>query len=170
MKKLLIITACFVFQQGFTIFGQDSACTSPENSQFDFWLGEWNLDWKTENNEQRFGTNVVSKILGGCVIEENFSTSDNSITGKSFSVYNPNKKIWQQTWVDNTGLYLDFTGGFEDGKMILSKVLIAKDGRKFDIRMVFNNIRQNEFWWHWEQSTDEGKTWSLLWLIHYKRK
>jgi len=169
MKILFFTSVCLVFQQGF-IFGQDSACSSPEYSQFDFWIGEWNLEWKNEKNELWTGTNIVSKTLGGCVIEENFSTSDKSFIGKSFSVYNANKKFWQQTWVDNTGIYLDFNGGFEDGKMILSRVLIAKDGKKFNQRMVYNNIRPNEFWWHWEQSTDDGKTWNLLWLIHYTRK
>jgi hypothetical protein len=168
--KVILLTAVSLILQHECIFSQDSACSSPESSQFDFWLGEWNLDWRNENNEPGTGRNYVSKILGGCVIEENFSTSDNSFTGKSFSVYNPNKKCWQQTWVDNTGIYLDFTGGFADDKMILSRELITKDGRKFIQRMVFHNIKQNEFLWNWEQSTDDGKTWNLLWMIHYTRK
>lgn len=152
------------------IVAQDSACSSPESRQFDFWIGEWKLEWTTEDNQPGTGTNVVQKILGSCVIEENFSTSDKSFVGKSFSVYNPNKKLWQQTWVDNTGIYLDFTGGLDDGKMILSRLLTTKDGKVFNQRMVFHNIRQNEFWWNWEQSTDDGKTWNLLWMIHYSRK
>jgi len=36
--------------------------------------------------------------------------------------------------------------------------------------MVYQNISRNEFDWSWEQSLDSGKTWKVLWPIHYKRK
>ena len=36
--------------------------------------------------------------------------------------------------------------------------------------MVYQNISRNEFDWSWEQSFDSGKTWKVLWPIHYKRK
>jgi hypothetical protein len=45
----------------------------------------------------------------------------------------------------------------------------ARDGKQIRQRMVFKNIRGNEFDWSWERSEDGGKTWQVQWPIHYKR-
>src|SRR5438445_581393 len=77
---------------------------------------------------------------------------------------------WKQTWVDNEGGYLDFIGEFKDGQMVLAREAVRRDGSKVQQRMVFKNIGRNEFDWSWERSLDGGKTWEVLWPIHYKRK
>jgi hypothetical protein len=77
---------------------------------------------------------------------------------------------WKQTWVDNQGSYLDFTGEFKDGQMILGREVQKKDGTKIMQRMVFKNITPNSFDWSWEASNDGGKTWQVQWPIHYTRK
>ena len=146
-------------------------CSAPEAGQFDFWIGDWNLEWRDQKGEILHGSNSVRKILGSCVIEENFKDeAAPPFMGKSHSVYNNKISKWQQTWVDNQGGYLDFTGGFSDGKMILSRALISKNGTKIRQRMVFFNISKDSFTWDWENSTDDEKTWNLLWRINYKRK
>ena len=86
------------------------------------------------------------------------------------SVYVPRLKKWKQTWVDNSGGYLDFTGEFETGKMILSRDFFNKDGKKISQRMVYYNINKESFDWNWERSMDDGKTWKVMWKIHYSRK
>lgn len=166
MNKVLVL----LFFSSILIYSQDKPCTSPDASQFDFWIGEWKLDWKNQEGETEYGTNTITRTLGGCVFEENFSASDGSFSGRSFSVYNPNKKLWLQTWVDNAGGYLNFTGGYAGGKMILSRKAINKDGKEILQRMVFYDISSNELWWNWESSRDDGKSWNLLWKIHYERK
>ena len=155
------------------VTAQDTApapCSSEEARLFDFWVGEWELDWVDAEGKAGTGTNRIEKVLGGCVIQENFSTSDGSFKGMSVSTYNPALKKWQQTWVDNNGSYLDFTGGFEDGKMTLSRELITKDGKKIMQRMIFFDIKEDAFTWNWEGSQDGGATWNLQWQINYKRK
>jgi hypothetical protein len=52
---------------------QQAPCKSPESSQFDFWLGEWECSWKDAKGETKKGSNKINKILGSCVIEENFN-------------------------------------------------------------------------------------------------
>lgn len=145
-------------------------CSTPEATQFDFWIGTWEGSWQNENGVTEKGTNVISKILGSCVVEENFSTEDGTFIGKSVSVYNSYKKSWQQTWVDNSGAYLDFTGGLDGDRMIMSRKSARKDGSPGLNRMVFYDITKNDFQWNWESSIDDGKTWTLLWKIHYVRK
>ena len=134
----------------------------PEN-QFDFWLGKWDVTW----GEGERGTNHVLRIMDDKVIQENFSAP--SFNGMSVSVYDKERKVWCQTWVDNNGTYLDFTGTFNDGKMILQRDAIVR-GEACKQRMVWYEIQTDNFEWNWERSDDEGKTWKVLWNIHYTRK
>lgn len=167
----LIVLICFALISS-TAFAQEGEtpkeppCSVPEAGQFDFWVGEWDANW----GENSAGTNSIKKIMDGCVILENFDgTPSIPLKGMSVSTFSEQSGKWQQTWVDNSGGYLDFVGGFEDGKMILSREFV-KDGKKLMQRMVWFNISENEFDWNWERSEDSGKIWKVLWSIHYKRK
>ena len=135
--------------------------TNPEN-QFDFWLGNWEASW----GEDGKGTNHVERILDGKVVQEDFHAPD--LHGISFSVYDPERKLWCQTWVDNNGTYLDFTGKFENGKMILSRDAVVR-GENCKQRMVWYNIEESGFDWNWERSDNGGNTWRTLWQIRYQR-
>jgi hypothetical protein len=92
------------------------------------------------------------------------------LRGRSVSAFDSRAGKWKQTWVDNEGGYLDFSGEFKDGTMILSRESTGTDGSKVVQRMVWKNISPNELDWSWERSLDGGKTWQVLWPIHYKRK
>ena len=133
----------------------------PEH-QFDFWLGNWKAIW-----EGGSGTNLVEMAFDGKVVQENFRAPD--LIGMSVSCYDAERKLWCQTWVDNNGSYLAFTGIFEDGKMTLSRDAIVK-GEHCKQRMVWYNIMPNEFDWNWERSDDGGKTWQVKWQIKYTRQ
>ena len=135
---------------------------NPE-THFNFWLGEWNCTW----GEDGKGTNRVLRIMDDKVIQENFSAPD--LLGMSVSVYDPERKVWCQTWVDNNGTYLDFTGGFENGRMILARDAVVR-GEACKQRMVWYNIEPDQFDWNWERSDDGGQTWRVLWKIRYGRK
>jgi len=150
--------------------GNEKPCSAPEFSQFDFWIGNWQASWIDSEGKVQTGTNIITKELGGCVIEENFATGDNTFIGRSLSMYNPVKKIWQQTWVDNSGGYLDFTGGMDGDKMILWRKAVTKSGKEVLQRMVFSDITSDSFTWNWESSSDEGVSWNLMWQISYKKK
>lgn len=134
----------------------------PEN-QFDFWLGEWNVAWSEDGK----GTNRIERILDGKIIQENFSAPD--FQGISVSSYDPERSLWCQTWVDSNGTYLDFTGTFANGKMILTRDAIVR-GEACKQRMVWYDIHGDTFEWNWERSDDGGITWRVLWQIHYARR
>lgn len=171
MIKFIIVLSFSIIFFSASIQGQEGTpkeppCASPEFSQFDFWVGEWNLTWGDSGR----GTNTIDKVMGGCVIQENFDgTPSIQLKGMSVSTYNKNQGKWQQTWVDNSGGYLDFVGEFKEGKMILSRSF-EKDGNKIEQRMVWYNISDNELDWNWERSDDNGETWKVFWKIHYQRK
>jgi len=147
------------------------ACSLSQQKQFDFWLGDWDLTSPSDKpGEVVHSANSIKRILGGCIIQENFQTGDTSLIGTSVSVFEPVVGKWKQTWVDNQGSYLDFTGELKDGQMILSREATRPDGTKIMQRMVWKNITANELDWSWERSKDSGKTWEVVWPIHYKRK
>lgn len=151
---------------------QPKPCTEPEQKQLDFWVGSWELSWPGQTaSETQHGTNRIERIMEGCVVEENFSGDEAMhLRGMSVSMFNSRTAKWQQTWVDNEGGYLDFVGEFKDGQMILGREATGPNGAKILQRMVWKNITPNEFDWSWESSKDGGKTWQVMWPIHYKRK
>jgi hypothetical protein len=156
-------------------YSQQKPCEAPEASQFDFWLGEWTLSWPAEQmggtaGELGKGTNKITKILGDCIVKEEFSFPAGNFYGNSVSVYSPAKGLWQQTWVDNQGGYLVFTGEFKDGKMFLKMAPFQRAGQTVVNRMVFRNITADSLDWDWQTSEDGGENWKDLWNIHYQKK
>jgi hypothetical protein len=136
----------------------------PRNNQFDFWLGSWNLTWQGGT-----GTNTITNDYDGRVVTEHFAADTGStLKGTSMSVFNAGTDKWQQTWVDNQGSYLDFTGGLEGDRMIMSRRASVK-GKDIVQRMVWYNISADALDWNWERSDDDGKTWTTVWQIHYTR-
>ncbi|MGH1363379.1 MAG: hypothetical protein ACRBF0_07475 [Calditrichia bacterium] len=170
--KLLLLLFCSTL-----VFAQtpQKPCSDARASQFDFWIGEWELSWAggqagTPEGQTGSARNHITKNLGGCTIEENFSFADSSFIGRSWSVFNAQTEHWQQTWVDNSGAYLLFTGGYEDGKMELRSAVKERNGKQVVSRMIFENITADAFDWNWQRSLDGGQTWSDLWNIRYRRK
>ena len=151
--------------------GQDAAtakpCTDSEHSQFDFWVGDWDV---TDSAGQEQGTNHVVKILDGCVLQENWKGAQ-GMTGQSYNVYAKDRGVWHQTWVDSNGSLLLLDGGLVDGKMVLEGETPAKDGK---------GTVQHEISWQamdsgqvrqvWRMSRDGGSTWTDAFVGIYTRK
>lgn len=166
---VLLLYASLAFAQQGNV--APNPCTTVEQKQFDFWVGDWNLTWPTQDGAFGHGTNNIHRILDGCVVQENFSGEESMpLRGTSVSIFDARSGKWKQTWVDNEGGYLDFTGEFRMQQMILSRSFAKPDGTTVQQRMVWKNITSDQFDWSWESSTDGGKTWKVLWPIHYKRK
>lgn len=171
MSTIKMLALGCLLALGGAVYAQEAdttkPCSSPEASQFDFWVGEWELTWADTGK----GTNIVTEPLGQCVIEEQFAdAAANSLKGMSVSVYNPRTKEWQQTWVDNMGGYMVFTGGWQGDRMILSRETVRPDGTPVIQRMVWRDITPNSLTWDWQASEDKGATWKTNWQISYVRK
>lgn len=136
-----------------------------ENRQFDFWIG----DWDVQVSGQQAGTNSIQRILDGCVLFENW-TGASGVTGKSFNIYNAATRKWQQTWVDSTGTILELAGEYKDGKLSLSGESPQNNGTRTLQRLTFFNLSPERVRQLWEQSTDGGKTWTVVFDGMYIRK
>jgi hypothetical protein len=145
------------------------ACDSAESRALDFWLGEWELTYQGPDGKPATSRNRLTKILGGCVVLEEFSGAPGTpLEGRSYSVYDRNAARWKQTWVDNTGSYLDFVGERQDGQMVFIRDA-ERQGRRFKQRMIFQDVQKDSLTWRWQRSDDGGATWVTQWEIAYRR-
>jgi tetratricopeptide (TPR) repeat protein len=137
----------------------------PEYKRFDFWAGEWEVF----QGGQHAGANSVQRILDSCVLFENW-TSDQGPPGKSFNFYDSTTHKWQQTWVDSTGSVLNLFGEFSDKALRYTGQTLDAKGNKTLHKLTFFNLGPDRVRQLWEQSNDDGKTWTTVWDGLYVRK
>lgn len=165
MKRIYLLL-CLPFIAA-TAFAQNAA------SELDFWLGDWNLRWQDTDSTEATGTNHIIRELDHKVICENFEAQNGAFAGfigRSWSVYDTRAQSWKQTWVDNQGSYLDFTGGKDGDTFVFSRKASTPAGKELLQKMVFHEIEADRFTWDWMSSIDGGETWKLLWRIYYSRR
>lgn len=136
----------------------DLKCDAPEYRQLDFWIGQWNVIDQTTGKQ--VGTSQITKVLQGCVILESWSGQD-GFQGHSLNLYNREAKRWQQVWMDSRGQRIDFTGELLSDGMHYEGPF--RSGEKQVLaRMKFLKAAEGRVRQLWEQSTDQGKTWKVL--------
>lgn len=154
-----------------------AACASPEHRQFDFWIGDWDLVVKARATpggpwDEARGQQHIEAILGGCAIAETFSADGpggQPWAGRSYSSWQPTLGQWRQTWVDDSGGYLAFTGGVDGGAMTLVGEPRDQDGKHIVMRMVFLDVTATALHWEWQRQVDGG-AWAPVMMIDYRRR
>jgi hypothetical protein len=138
-----------------------------DGTELDFWIGTWDVSWTGGH-----GTNRLARVLGDHVIHEQFEGADDdgggALHGESWSVFDPERRIWRQTWVDDQGGYLDLVGDRVDGLFAFVRAA-PEHGPAARQRMVFRDVLADRFRWTWEFSPDDGATWTTRWEIAYRR-
>ena len=189
MKNIITIFCFFILIEPVMAVQNSSTedtvtCDSPESRQFDFWIGDWDIQQKIIKKdgtwlEAKAHTSVIL-ILNGCALEEHWegdvkffwSGMQNFEHMKGFSIryYNPQKKHWNLRWLDNRNLNMGsgYTGNFINGKgefFIESK---TANGKRIS-RITFSDIKENSVHWDLAFSKDDGKTWTTIWIMEMKR-
>jgi len=153
LRLLLILAAALPLA---SLHAAPAPCSTPEYAQFDFWLGDWDV---TNPAGKPAGHNHVTKEYGGCVLQEHWTGAGGSV-GSSFNIYDPVRKLWHQTWVDNGGTLLEIEGGLKDGSMVMTGEQLQPDGKKLLNRITWTpkdgKVRQ-----FWETSADGRRTWQV---------
>lgn len=166
MKKIFASLAMTLM--AFFVIGQNqSPCDNPKAHEFDFWIGEWTV--YKNGTDVIVGYNTVIPVAGGCGLQENWKAANGSNVGTSLNKYAFRKAKWQQFWIDNSGQTLELEGNYADNKMImLSEPQITDKPLPVNRITWFNNadgtVRQL-----WEQSKDDGKTWTIAFDGLYKK-
>ena len=144
---------------------QPAPCAAPEYRQFDFWIGDWEV---FDPNGKRVGENRIEAILGGCVLKENW-TSASANHGESFNIYDARRKIWHQTWVDNSGSLLQIEGGLRGGAMVLSQQVQGADGQTVTHRITWTPDDDGSVRQHWQSKSGDAD-WQTLFDGRYRKK
>ncbi len=146
-------------------YAQQAPCSDPGYRQFDFWLGKWEvfgLDGKL------VATNSIEKEYGGCVVHERYATLK-MYTGESLNTYDPARKVWHQTWVDNTGMLLLLEGKFDGKSMVLEGKTLDTAGKEIRHRITWTPNTDGSVRQLWG-STDAKGTRTVAFDGLYKRK
>jgi hypothetical protein len=167
-----------------TIPADSAYCNSPEAHQFDFWVGNWNINQKIIQKDGTWiktkAQDSVSSILKGCAIEEHWKgdvqffwkgmKQPEPLDGFSIRYYDTNEKKWHINWMDNFDPTLGdgFTGNFNNGRGEFFHERTTERGTQIS-RIIFSDITKDSFHWDLSISRDNGKTWTNIWIMEMKR-
>ncbi len=164
MKKTLLLILFLTTTQQF-VQAQGSMLKTKYH-QFDFWLGKWDV--------YKFGTDTIvgkshiESIIDSVGVLENYSVVKGKYVGKSLNKFNPNKKRWEQYWIDNSGLTLFLSGNLIDGKMVMDDAEMG-DAKAGLNQIVWEKMKNGSVRQTWNMSNDNGKTWTVLFDGEYKK-
>jgi hypothetical protein len=148
-----------------TLLEKTRPCTSAEYRQFDFWVGDWNVQMP---NGQPAGHNLVTLEQDGCLLIEHWKSAAGGQTGTSFNYYDVRDKKWHQLYLDNSGnagAFPAMAGNLVGDKMIL----LTDSGLSPVSRWTWYVLAPGKVRQMAEQSTDGQKTWSVTWDSVYVR-
>ncbi len=131
-----------------------------EARDLDFWLGRWDLvvtgGGPATNDISSFG------IDGGIAILEDYRQG--TYRGTSVSYYSPREGRWRQLWLDSQGVALEFAGGTQGNKFVISGQVGTTR-----TRLVYSNITNRSLDQSYDLSPD-GVNWQQNFGARYTRR
>jgi tetratricopeptide (TPR) repeat protein len=125
---------------------------------FDFWVGEWEVRPTGQANAKPQHSSI-QRILGGCVIFENYTYEGGLYEGKGFNIFDVNSGKWHQTYVDSTGTFHQWDGEVRDNVMYyIGANLTSEGGRSWD-KITYFKLDNGHVRHLSQRSKDGGKTW-----------
>lgn len=143
-------------------------CDAPEQRQFDFWIGHWDVfgaDGKAA------GENLIEPIAGGCALLESWRGAG-GFSGKSLNSWDRHARRWRQHWVDSGGGLLRLEGALEGHRMVLAGQ--GPHPRQPDTtvhdRITWTPSDDGSVRQHWERSEDGGRSWKTVFDGRYVKR
>ena len=139
------------------------------NRQFDFWLGEWNVE--TTQGGVPAGQSRIELILGDCVVQENWQSDGNPYSGKSYNIVQRGAQALGTILGGQLGrkhFLLRRTEGRRDG--LLDRRNPPAGGPPLKRHLQFFKLGPDKVRQFSQGSTDGGKTWSPEYDFTYVRK
>jgi hypothetical protein len=160
MRNLFFI----LFLLPFAVYSQQTGSTQ----DFDFWIGEWTVF--VTGTDRVAGQSVIESINNGMAIRETYTTgaTEKSYRGTSLNNYNLLTGKWEQYWTDNTGYVLYMQGGLVDGAMVMDDVERPFDQSSLN-RITWTAVEDGTVRQVWEQSTDGGNNWTIIFDGTYQK-
>ena len=154
-----------------------------EASQFDFLIGQWQLEVRPAVPGLAARIHGVPKFIGtwkawrafdGFGIEDELRISDESGNPRTLShavrVYDATARRWSTSALDvYRSTFTSSTAEWAQNQMTTTSRATDKDGKPYLARARFSDITATGFRFVQERSTDDGRTWSETLRIQAKR-
>jgi hypothetical protein len=136
-------------------------------SEFDFWVGDWVVHGPAGGLA---GTNSITKEERGCVLLEHWENTAGG-TGQSINYVDKITGEWVQVWNAEGGSQINIRGGMTDDGMLLTGTLhTISNGTTIPFRALWTLLPDGRVRQFFEQSTDDGETWTTWFEGFYTRK
>lgn len=158
------------------------ADTGANRSDFDFWVGEWQVFDRESGT--LVGFDDIRKVYGGCALRQHWRHMNDRFTlpGASWRMQGGSETAlaadgrWHQVWIDNNGGYIHVAGGLDgEGVMVLQSDWIEYTDRA-------GNSQKLRYRWHWapkddgtihnwglrQRATSELSEWTTVFDIVYR--
>ena len=143
---------------------------STQARQFDFWIGEWDVNLRAIQKDLSWKDTTKAKVkicpvLDGKAILELWDSP--TIKGFSLRYYDVRKSKWVLwlNWPDNNkSTFRSLEGAFRHGRGEF-----FSDGNGFTSRFTFSDISPTSLRWDDAYSKDGGKTWTHDWVMEFSR-
>lgn len=145
----------------------DCACCTEYHSEFDFWVGDWQV-YDTLGN--LVGENTIEKLESNCIVSEHWRGAK-GLTGRSYNYFNTSDSTWNQVWIDSGGNHLELKGTAAKGKMVLKSELLK--GTRIDFyanRITWSENDDGTVTQLWEILDKNDAVLSVAFKGIYKRK
>ncbi len=150
-----------------------------ESRQFDFWVGEWDVNLRILQDDGSWQDAVASTahvypILSGKAVLELWSDDRQAgIKGYSLRYWNVGAGHWE-LWLNWPGMNRSatgapLTGAFRHGRGEFFARGRTADGGARITRYTFSDISPTSLRWDDAVSTDGGRTWSANWIMEFTR-
>lgn len=147
-------------------FTSSCSCCDGHYSDFDFWVGEWNV---FDQSGKQVGVNIIKKLIDQCVLEENWNGYSGNV-GMSMNYFNSVDSLWHQNWVDNTGFILKLSGSLVDGVMIMKSELLEGRYQQYYNQISWEPQEDGTVLQKWEMYSKDDELLKTLFVGSYKRK
>ena len=142
-------------------------CATAQHRQFDFWLGEWDV----QAGGTVAGQNRITSVSGGCALLEQWQGAGGG-SGTSLNAYSVADGRWHQTWVDAQGGRLVLAGGWDEatGTMRLEGTTADRNGHPALNVISWQRLADGSVRQRWRVSPDNGTTWRELFDGVYRKR
>jgi len=136
-------------------------------AEFDFWVGAWDVHVA---NGSFAGNNEIKRAERGCVLIENWQGAKGA-TGMSINYVDKITDEWVQVWNDASGSQINIRGGLtEEGMLLVGTIHYVANGKTLPFRGLWTSLEDGRVRQFFEQSTDEGETWTPWFEGFYTRR
>ena len=177
----LLLSLFFVAQA----IAKENVCIEDEHRQFDFWLGDWQIEQKFPQPDGEVvtleATTSVSLAAGGCALVEHWSgdvlfywegmQTPAPMRGLSVRYFNPDDSRWHILWFDSRArsFGVPFIGRFDDagsGEFVASR---QTPQGEVNTRIAFWQPEPGRVRWELAAANATGE-WRLLWAMNMRRR